>query len=284
MLVPQPVWENTRKDLSMSDSRTRNAYWERPRRSHPRLGVTLWATCCIACTALWVGCGGSAPEESTVVTPPDPVASDAATPADPSDPPGGLVLPPGEIPDEAPAEDSPAENPPAKSGGCEMPQTTEVPPADSAAIGSPDVRYASWEDIEQHVRSTGMITVVDLWSLSCEPCLKEFPGLVELHNSFGARVQCVAVNMDFDGRKSRPPEYYQPRVADFLASVGAEFTTFISNTPSEDIYAATQLDSIPAVLIYDQAGKIVQVFADAGETIGFTYEKDITPLVAKLAG
>jgi thiol-disulfide isomerase/thioredoxin len=273
----------------MSHSLRRNSYLEVPRRSHRRLGVALLATCCVACTALMVGCGGSSSDESTVVTPPDPVGGDAEPTTDPSDPPGGLVLPPGEIPeaspaDAAPADAAPADGSPAKPGGFEMPEQADVPPADSAATGTPDIRYASWEEIEQHVTSTGKITVVDLWSLSCEPCLKEFPGLVRLHNSYGSRVQCVAVDMDFDGRKSRPPEYYQPRVADFLASVGADFTTYISSTPSEDIYAATDLDSIPAVLIYDQAGKIVQVFADAGDTVGFTYEKDIIPLVAKLAG
>lgn len=263
----------------MSQSLRRNSCLEVLRRSHHRLGLALLATCCVACTAMTVGCGGSNSDESTVVTPPDPVGNDTAPTADSSDPPGGLVLPPGEIPDASPADDSPA-----KPGGFEMPEQADVPPADAAATGTPDIRYASWEEIEQLVTSTGKITVVDLWSLSCEPCLKEFPGLVRLHNSYGSRVQCVAVDMDFDGRKSRPPEYYQPRVADFLTSVGAEFTTYISSTPSDEIYAATDLDSIPAVLIYDQAGKIVQVFADAGDTVGFTYESDIIPLVAKLAG
>ena len=263
----------------MSQSLRRNSYLAVPRRSHHRLGAALLATCCLACAALTAGCGGSTSDESTVVTPPDPVGTDAPPTADPSDPPGGLVLPPGEIPEASPADDSPA-----KPGGFEMPEQADVPPADSAATGAADIRYASWEEIEQFVTSTGKITVVDLWSLSCEPCLKEFPGLVRLLNSYGSRVQCVAVDMDFDGRKSRPPEYYQPRVADFLAGVGAEFPTYISNTPSDEIYAATELDSIPAVLIYDQTGKIVQVFADAGDTVGFTYETDIIPLVAKLAG
>ncbi len=265
----------------MSQSLRRNSPWEIPSRSRHRLRATLVATCCLVCTAWMVGCGGSTSDERTVVTPPEPAGSAPEPSADPSDAPapGGLELPPGEIPEVTPPDPSPA-----KPGGLEMPTETTPPPADSAAARTPDVRYASWEEIEQHITSTGKITVVDLWSLSCEPCLKEFPGLVRLHNSYGSRVQCVAVDMDFDGRASRPPEYYHPRVADFLTSVGADFTTFISSTPSEEIYAATELDSIPAVLIYDQAGKVVQVFADAGDTVGFTYEKDIIPLVAKLAG
>ncbi len=159
-----------------------------------------------------------------------------------------------------------------------------APQVESGASSGRTIQYGTWEEIQQQVRSSGRITVVDLWSLSCEPCLKEFPGLVRLHQSHGSSIQCVAVDLDFDGRKSRPPEYYEPRVSEFLDRVGADFTTYISRTPSDDVFAVTQLDSIPAVLIYDDQGKIVKVFADAGDTVGFTYDKDIIPLVTKLAG
>ena len=90
--------------------------------------------------------------------------------------------------------------------------------------------------------------------------------------------------MDYDGRKTRPPEYYEQRVADFIKSVGAEFTTYISSTPSDEVYAATDLVSIPAVMIFDAQGKVVQVFVDGGETAGFSYDDDVIPLVTKLAG
>ena len=50
------------------------------------------------------------------------------------------------------------------------------------------------------------------------------------------------------------------------------------------MYAATKLASIPAVLVYDAEGKVVKVFVDAGETVGFSYEKDVIPLVTRLAG
>lgn len=233
------------------------------------------------------GCGGedsSQPAESSVVTPPRPQSqltipeteSGDDAPA-PGEAPGELVLPPGDIP---PATEPVSE--PGK-GGIEMPKTS-TPPGRSGAQSGLKIQYGSWQEIEQMVTSTGQITVVDLWSLSCEPCIKEFPGLVRLHQSLGDSVRCVAVDLDYDGRKTRPPEYYQQRVADFLQSVGAEFTTYISSTPSDEVYAATDLDSIPAVLIYDAQGKIVQVFVDAGETAGFTYDEDVIPLVTKLAG
>ena len=163
-----------------------------------------------------------------------------------------------------------------------MPKDVVVPD-DSGASTSPAIQYGSWEEIEALARSTGRVTVVDLWSLACEPCLKEFPGLVRLHQTKGTQVQCIAVDLDYDGRKSRPPEHYEADVLDFLRSVGADgFPTYISSTPSDDVFAANQLASIPAVMVFDADGEIATVFVDAGESAGFTYEKNIVPLVTQL--
>lgn len=224
------------------------------------------------------GCQKSQTEDSAVVSPPEPGVTQESTGS--SGPPGSIELPPDADINGEPA--TPAVSPPAPAG-LEMPKGIE--PTDTGSNDSKsEIRYATWQQIEQTATSTGKITVVDLWSLVCEPCIKEFPGLVRLHQQFGDRVQCIAVDVDFDGRKTRPPETYEERVTSFIDSVGAKFPTYISRTPSDDVYAANQLASIPAVLIYDADGKLVQIFEDAGDTAGFTYEKDIAPLVKKLAG
>jgi hypothetical protein len=44
------------------------------------------------------------------------------------------------------------------------------------------------------------------------------------------------------------------------------------------------LASIPAVLVFDGEGNLTKVFVDAGESAGFTYEKDVVPFVEKLIG
>ncbi len=243
-----------------------------------------------------VGCGGgSNSAENDVVSPPERTATDegassdsSASSADPSaadsnttapQPPGGLELPSDADPGQS------SETPASKSGGLELPSDADLstePPAEAGASTTSPVEYGTWDEIQTVATGSGQITVVDLWSLACEPCLKEFPGLVRLHKEHGESVQCVAVDMDYDGRKSRPPEYYAERVQSFVQSVGAEFTTYISRTPSDEIYSATELDSIPAVLIYGKDGKLVKVFSDSGESVGFTYDKDVIPLVEEL--
>lgn len=263
----------------MSHKTSHSASDVMPRSFLQLAALTLFSSLSVA---LITGCGKSETPDSTIVTPPGPVGEIDGGSTDTqkdADPPGGLELPSGEIP----SVDT-QEKPDPKDGGLEMPAGGNVPAAESGASKSSTIRYGTWEEIQQQVKTSGKVTVVDLWSLSCEPCLKEFPGLVRLHQSFGDSVQCVAMDMDFDGRKTRPPEYYEDRVAAFVESVGAKFATYISRTPSDEVYAATGLDSIPAVLIYDAKGELVKVFADAGETVGFTYDKDIIPFVTKLAG
>ncbi|MCA9135946.1 MAG: TlpA family protein disulfide reductase [Planctomycetales bacterium] len=208
----------------------------------------------------------------------------------------GIQLPDAALPDgaESGAESSSESTGPTKpgAGGIEMPdlnsssQSGTYPQPAEVANSNPAVnlQFASWAAIESHAKSTGKITVVDLWSTVCSPCVKEFPGLVRLSNAMPDDVTCIGVSVDYDGRKSRPPQSYTEKVSGFLSSVGAKFENFLCDTPSDDVFAAVDLPSIPAVLIYDANGNLVKRFIDSGETIGFSYDKDVIPFVEKLAG
>jgi len=244
------------------------------------------------------GCQRNDADDSTLVAPPQPNSSKPVSqPAveKGTDPPGAIELPADADLNQDQNLTAPNKDPSAAPGGLEMPAdavpenaSSNNPSTERPSSSNPEanrmIRYATWSQIEAAATSSGKVTVVDLWSLVCEPCLKEFPGLVRLHQQYGERVACIAVDVDYDGRKTRPPETYEERVSAFLASVGASFPAYISQTPSDDVYAANNLVSIPAVLVYDAQGKLVKTFEDAGDTIGFTYEQDIIPLVEKLAG
>ena len=238
--------------------------------------------CCLTLTAgllavaSILGCGKTTvPEQASK---PNAATQDLAPAESPSEPPGKMEMPANVVPDVS------SEPKPKTSNGFELPKDVPLPEASSSTPTIPALQFASWEEIERKAKGTKRVTIVDVWSLSCAPCLKEFPGLVRLHKQFGENVVCIGVDVDYDGRKTRPPETYQTRVTEFLTAVGAEFENYISNTPSDDVYIAAELDSIPAVLIYDANGDLIKKFADAGDTAGFTYDKDIIPLIEKIAG
>lgn len=242
-----------------------------------------------------VGCGGGSPEPTTEAPAAEsPTANisadsniDARVPTKQLK--NGMTLP-----DEVPIapQDSPTSSGPDSGKGMQLPDDLSPSasrPNTSVTLVSTrpkthsiDIRFATWDQLQQFASSTGKITIVDLWSLSCTPCLKKFPKLVSLQERYPDQILAVGVNADFDGRESYPPTSYRDDVERFLGHVKATFPNFILRTPCEDIYRQSGIRSLPAVLVFGRDGKLVKSFCDAGETTGFTYHDDVTPLVERL--
>jgi hypothetical protein len=57
----------------------------------------------------------------------------------------------------------------------------------------------------------------------------------------------------------------------------------MSTTAAEDLFAEINLDSIPAIYVYDKTGKLAKRFEGVDETgAELSYEKHVTPLVDTL--
>ena len=71
--------------------------------------------------------------------------------------------------------------------------TDSTPPFHSTAE-TVTVEIKSWEDTQALIAShKGKVVIVDLWSTSCEPCMREFPNLVALHKKFGTdKIACIS--------------------------------------------------------------------------------------------
>ena len=179
-------------------------------------------------------------------------------------------------------------------GECLYAQTTKTRPTDlkpsstEARIIKPvQLDEGSWDDLKKYVaKQKGKVVVVDLWSTSCLPCMKEFPHLVELSSKYPKRVVCVSFSCDFYGVASKPPSYYRPNVEKFLRKKKATFKNFLSTTPSDDLFEKIDLASIPAVLVFGPDGKLAKRFDNdelEDDADPFSYKKQIIPLVNKLA-
>ena len=157
---------------------------------------------------------------------------------------------------------------------------------DAAGAGKVELQILDWKQTQQLVAAhKGKIVVLDAWSMSCDPCVREFPGLVKLHKDHAADgVICVSMSCDYEGIKKKPPEYYRERVLKFLTKHEATFQNVLSSVPSDELYPEMELSSIPAVFVYGRDGKLVKRFdnesikTDADE---FTY-KDVSRLVREL--
>ena len=169
--------------------------------------------------------------------------------------------------------------------------SSSPPPATTTADGQPaaavSVEIKSWKDIQALIAAQkGKVVVLDLWSTSCVPCMREFPNLVALHNKYPSdKITCISVSCDYEGLEEEPPESKKPAVIKFLESTKATCTNILLSDADVDVYELIKLASIPAVYVYDTQGKMAKRFDnDAGDygDEGFTYEDHIIPLIEKL--
>ncbi len=148
------------------------------------------------------------------------------------------------------------------------------------------VQIVDWDETQKLIAAhKGKIVVLDAWSTSCPPCMKEFPNLVKLHQKYGGKqVACMSLSCDYSGIKNKPPEFYRERVEKFLTKTGAEFQNLLSSVPSDDLFKKLGIESIPAVYVYGRDGKLVKRFDNGQaktEEDNFTYEH-VTKLVEEL--
>ena len=156
--------------------------------------------------------------------------------------------------------------------------------ADKSGAGV-KLQILDWDATQKLIASKkGKVVVVDAWSTSCIPCMKEFPNLVALHQQHGKDVACVSLNLDYIGLSAKPPEFYRERVLKFLTDKKAEFDNVLSSGEADKMYENLEIPSIPAVFVYDRQGKLVKTFDSSEgstEEEAFTYA-DVTALVEKL--
>ena len=147
----------------------------------------------------------------------------------------------------------------------------------SAVRRDVDLVEATWAELQSLVEQhRGKIVVVDLWSTACEPCMKEFPHLIELQQRFPDDVVAISFDVDYAGIKNKPPGFYRERVLDFLGTQPENQVLHrMCTIPAEDLFNDIKLDTIPAIYVYGREGQLLKRFD--GE--GLSYEKQVIPFV-----
>lgn len=176
----------------------------------------------------------------------------------------------------APTSQAYATNEQAADSGAATAGTVE---SQSQAAQPVELKLLDYDGIQSLIAShKGKVVVMDVWSTSCEPCIKEFPGLVALDRKHADALACISVSSDFYGIGK--PEDLRDKVLQFLTKQQATFDNVLSTTPDTDLYAKLQFGSIPAVFVYGRDGVLLKQFGGGqGE---FTYAKDVTPFVEQL--
>lgn len=133
-------------------------------------------------------------------------------------------------------------------------------------------------------RHRGKVVVLDCWSTSCPPCVREFPGLVRLADAHPDDVACLSLALDYDGIGT-PEEVVAP-VQDFLERMDAgRVVNMIATEEADAMYRHLDLGGVPAVFIWRQDGTLAVRYDDehAATKLGrpFTYA-DVEATVTSL--
>lgn len=166
--------------------------------------------------------------------------------------------------------------------------TTASPPPEPAKA-SPELRVATWDELQQQVAGNhGKITVVDLWATTCPPCIRELPGLGRLQTQFPDKVVCITFSLDYDGSPDAPADSYRDAILKVLSDQSLQnCVNYISGDPNDKIYESLNLSGIPAILVYRPDGALSKRFDNDKEEYGkegFTYKEHVIPHVEKLVG
>jgi thiol-disulfide isomerase/thioredoxin len=156
--------------------------------------------------------------------------------------------------------------------------------ADSPAAGKVELQILDFDGIQQLIAShRGRVVVMDVWSTSCAPCVKEFPKLVALHAKYGPdRLACISLSLDYEGIGT-PQEQAAP-VQKFLDTRQATFENVLGKEESDVLRSQLKITGPPVVFVYDKSGQLRKRFDNdkaEREADAFTYEQ-IGALVAEL--
>jgi thiol-disulfide isomerase/thioredoxin len=156
--------------------------------------------------------------------------------------------------------------------------------ADASTEGKVELKTATWDQaLELVAKNKGKIVVLDIWSSSCQPCVKEFPGLVKLQKNHPADVVCISFNCDFIGLGK--PEDESAKVLEFLREQKAAFHNLLSSEADEAVFKKAKIAAPPVVQVYGRDGALAKQFDNESNQFGadgFTYDKDVSPYVAEL--
>jgi thiol-disulfide isomerase/thioredoxin len=158
----------------------------------------------------------------------------------------------------------------AGGAGCGRVPVAPPPPAPTLRLDLVD-HAELMARVQAHA---GKVVVLDCWSTSCPPCIREFPGLVRLAAAHPQAVACLSLSFDYEGIGS--PEEAVTRVREFLVSVDAgRIENLLSREEADAMYETLALDSVPAVYVWRPDGSLARRFDDddAKRRLGrpFTY-------------
>ena len=130
---------------------------------------------------------------------------------------------------------------------------------------SQEIQKVGVQDFKNMIESNqGKVLIINFWATWCSPCVKEFPGLMNLRKSFSEDdLTIIGISMDYGMRP----------VENFVKLNQVNFPVVLDD---DSIGSMLDIKSIPRTLIYNRAGEKVL------DHLGFISEESFRHVVERL--
>ena len=141
----------------------------------------------------------------------------------------------------------------------------------TAATKEIKLERLKWSQFKERLaaRKPAKYTLVDAWATTCAPCKENFPHLVQMHQKYASKgLAVISLCLDDAANKKAVSEAEK-----FLKEKNAAFTNILLDEDSGEGFDKLDVNTIPAVFIFDQDGKELKRFTMDDPSSQFTYDQ-----------
>jgi thiol-disulfide isomerase/thioredoxin len=135
-------------------------------------------------------------------------------------------------------------------------QITKKTKVDAAAAGTPKVAVLDFEGLKDLLKPNGRPRLVNFWATWCDPCVEEFPELVQIDKDYSGKVDLITISMDDPAEINRD-------VPAFLLKMNAKMPAYLLHVADEEAAVKTVSPDwkggLPFTVLFNPKGEAVYI-------------------------
>lgn len=154
-------------------------------------------------------------------------------------------------------------------------------PAQPQQDGKIDVKNVSYDGLKELVlKNRGKVVVVDFWSTTCSPCIKNFPHMIEMQHKY-AKDGLVSISVSFDKIDdfTKTEQELKERVLRRLTLLKSDLINVILDKGWDLAAEKFRIKAIPSIYVFNRQGKWVQFGGDGKAVDAPAIEKLVVQLL-----